>query len=50
MLTFLIKVHAMAKSFCEDAPEYHTSLTDYKEEEWMTNLPLYVINTITNVL
>jgi predicted AAA+ superfamily ATPase len=39
------------KLFCEKhKPQkaIRTSLTDYKEEEWMTNLPLYAINTITN--
>jgi len=38
------------KLFCEKnkpAKAYRSSLTDYKEESWMTNLPLYAINTIT---
>ncbi|GHT51869.1 ATPase [Bacteroidia bacterium] len=37
--------------FCEKykpTKAIRTSLADYKEEEWMTNLPLYAINTITN--
>jgi len=37
------------KYFCEKhKPEkaIRTSLTDYKQESWMTNLPLYAINTI----
>jgi len=37
------------KSFCEKhkpAKAIRTSLTDYKQERWMTNLPLYAINTI----
>ena len=37
------------KFFCEKyKPEkaIRTSLTDYKPEEWMTNVPLYAINTI----
>ncbi|MDR1516692.1 MAG: ATP-binding protein [Dysgonamonadaceae bacterium] len=38
------------KLFCEKfkpKTAYKSSLTDYKEENWMTNLPLYAINTIT---
>jgi predicted AAA+ superfamily ATPase len=37
------------KYFCEKhkpAKAIRTSLTDYKQESWMTNLPLYAINTI----
>jgi len=37
------------KFFCEKykpAKAIRTSLTDYKQEEWMTNLPLFAINTI----
>ena len=37
------------KLFCKkNNPQtaIRTSLTDYKEEEWMTNVPLYAINTI----
>jgi hypothetical protein len=37
------------KFFCEKykpTQAIRTSLTDYKEENWMTNLPLYAINTI----
>jgi len=37
------------KIFCEKykpTKAIHTSLSDYKEEEWMTNLPLYAINSI----
>lgn len=37
------------KFFCEKykpSKAIRTSLTDYKEEEWMTNLPLYAINSI----
>ena len=37
------------KLFCQKfKPEnaIRTSLTDYKQESWMTNLPLYAINTI----
>ena len=37
------------KYFCEKhKPEkaVRVSLTDYKQESWMTNLPLYAINTI----
>ena len=36
------------KYFCEKhkpAKAIRTSLTDYKQESWMTNLPLYAINT-----
>ena len=37
------------KYFCEKykpAKAIRTSLADYKVENWMTNLPLYAINTI----
>ena len=37
------------KFFCEKyrpAKAIRTSLADYKEEAWMTNLPLYAINTL----
>jgi len=37
------------KLFCQKfkpAKAIRTSLTGYKEEEWMTNLPLYAINSI----
>lgn len=39
------------KIYCErNKPKtaFKISLTNYKEESWMTNLPLYAINTITN--
>jgi predicted AAA+ superfamily ATPase len=37
------------KYFCEEhkpAKAIRTSLTDYRKESWMTNLPLYAINTV----
>jgi hypothetical protein len=37
------------KYFCEKykpPKAIRTSLADYKEESWMTNLPLYAINTL----
>jgi len=37
------------KYFCEEykpAKAIRTSLTDYKQESWMTNLPLYAVSTI----
>jgi len=37
------------KYFCEKhkpAKAIRTSLTDYKQESWMTNVPLYAINTV----
>jgi len=40
---------ASFKLFCKkNNPQtaIRTSLTDYKEEDWMTNIPLYAINTI----
>jgi predicted AAA+ superfamily ATPase len=40
---------ASFKFFCEKykpAKAIRTSLTDYKQEEWMINLPLYAINSI----
>jgi predicted AAA+ superfamily ATPase len=45
-------VNLQAKSFMNYCEKYkpakaiRTSLTDYKEESWMTNLPLYAINTL----
>ena len=39
------------KFFCEKykpAKAIRTSLTDYKQEAWMTNVPLYAINAITS--
>ncbi|MDR1345770.1 MAG: ATP-binding protein [Bacteroidales bacterium] len=45
-----IKLQAKSfKNYCEQykpAKAIRTSLTDYKEESWMINLPLYAINTI----
>ena len=40
---------ASFKFFCDKyKPQkaIRTSLVDYRKEEWMTNLPLYAINTI----
>jgi predicted AAA+ superfamily ATPase len=37
------------KYFCEEhkpTKAIRTSLTNYKKESWMTNLPLYAINTV----
>jgi len=45
-------VNLQTKSFKNYCAQYNpakairTSLTDYKEESWMTNLPLYAINTL----
>ena len=45
-------VNLLAKSFKNYCEHYkptkaiRTSLTDYKEENWMTNLPLYAIGTL----
>jgi len=41
------------KSYClRYKPKYaiRTSLSDYRKEEWLTNLPLYAINEILNIL
>ena len=41
------------KYFCEKykpAKAIRTSLADYKEEDWMTNLPLYAINVLFNTM
>ena len=41
------------KAFCEKYhPKYaiRTSMSDYRVQEWMTNLPLYYIDKITNFL
>lgn len=34
--------------FCQNNPKkaIRTSLADYKEEEWMTNIPLYTVSSI----
>jgi predicted AAA+ superfamily ATPase len=48
-------VNLRAKSFKNYCEQYkpkkaiRTSLSDYKEESWMTNLPLYAINSLTAV-
>jgi len=41
------------KSYClRYEPKYaiRTSMSDYRKEEWLTNLPLYAINSILNIL
>jgi predicted AAA+ superfamily ATPase len=41
------------KSYClRYEPRYaiRTSMSDYRKEEWLTNLPLYAINGILNIL
>jgi hypothetical protein len=41
------------KSYClRYEPKYaiRTSMSDYRKEEWLTNLPLYSINSIINLL
>lgn len=41
------------KSYClRYEPKYaiRTSMSDYRKEEWLTNLPLYAINYILNIL
>jgi len=41
------------KSYClKYEPRYaiRTSMSDYREEEWLTNLPLYGINGILDIL
>jgi len=41
------------KSYClRYEPKYaiRTSMSDYRKEEWLTNLPLYAINAILNIL
>jgi len=41
------------KSYCARyEPKYaiRTSMSDYREEDWLTNLPLYAINCILNTL
>ena len=40
------------KNYCKQhKPDeaIRTSLADYKEESWMTNLPLYAINMMTGI-
>ena len=44
-----MKIVRSFKFFCEKykpAKAIRTSLTDYKQEEWMTNIPLYAINSM----
>ena len=41
------------KAFCEKyKPKYtvRTSISDYREQEWMTNIPLYNIDRIKEIL
>lgn len=41
------------KSYCAKYQPKHairTSMSDYRKEEWLTNLPLYVVNHILNIL
>ena len=41
------------KAFCEKyKPKYavRTSMSDYREQEWMTNIPLYNIDRIKEYL
>lgn len=41
------------KSYClRYEPKYaiRTSMSDYRKEEWLTNLPLYAINGILSIL
>jgi hypothetical protein len=40
------------KFFCEKykpVKAIRASLADYKQEEWLINLPLYAINSITDI-
>lgn len=41
------------KSYCQKyKPKYaiRTSMSDYRHEEWLTNVPLYAINVLPNIL
>ena len=41
------------KSYCQKyKPQYaiRTSMSDYRQEEWLTNVPLYAINVLPNIL
>lgn len=41
------------KSYCQKYhPKYaiRTSMSDYREEEWLTNVPLYAINVLSSLL
>ena len=41
------------KSYClryKPKEAIRTSMSDYRKEEWLTNLPLYAINSILNIL
>ena len=41
------------KSYCQKyKPTYaiRTSMSDYRQEEWLTNVPLYAINVLPNIL
>ena len=53
-LRFLTNLRAKSlKAFCEKyKPKYavRTSMSDYREQEWMTNIPLYNIDRIKEYL
>jgi len=41
------------KSYCQKYhPKYaiRTSMSDYRQEEWLTNVPLYAINVLPSLL
>lgn len=41
------------KSYCQKyTPKYaiRTSMSDFRQEEWLTNVPLYAINVLPNIL
>jgi predicted AAA+ superfamily ATPase len=41
------------KSYCQKYRPKHairTSMSDYRQEDWLTNIPLYAINILTDML
>ena len=41
------------RKYCQNyQPKYaiRTSMSDYRHEEWLTNVPLYAINVLSNIL
>ncbi len=47
-----LQAKSLKSYFLRYEPKYaiRTSMSDYRKEEWLTNLPLYAINGILNIL
>ena len=47
----VLQIRLYLKAFCEKyQPSYavRTSMSDYREQDWMTNIPLYAVKWIKN--